>query len=205
MGKERLQIDYDVYRFNILTSAVANYNLGNFSEAKEKLSLLASSADRYKSGFLKYFRALLALTDGERWRAYRNLETAIFWDPEALPPYLLLALLYKEDKNIQKAIEVLIEAKKNVDDKSYAINYFLAGLYFEIKNYKMALEMYKIALRDITINDYEAKCKIFIAVCYAKLGDIRQANKWRKEAFEELGEEYADLREYINDIYVNNI
>lgn len=197
--------DFDEYRFDVLTSAIADFNLGNFSEAHRKLYGLEISANKEKDGFLTYFRSFLCLVEGDRMNAYHNLRDSIKSDPEAIPPYLLLALMYREDKNISQAIDVLLGAREEVGERVFSINYFLASLYFENNNYDSALDMYKEALKNITLNNYESECKIYIAVCYAKSGNVKEANAWRKEAFDELGDEYSQMREYINSIYENNV
>ncbi len=195
--------NFSTVRFDILTTAIAAFNTGNFEKAKVYLNILMQTATDKESSFLDYFKAMLLISDENYKSAVEHLLFSITYDEKAIQPYLLLAMLAKDKYNIADAIDVLELAKKKIDG-SYAIDSFYASLLFEQKNYQKAINLYKDALADTTINEYEAECKIFIASCYYLLNDRKQAYKWKDDALDEVADKKYK-KAYITRIWEENI
>lgn len=193
-------------RFDVLISAVASFNIHEFRDAKEKISLLNRYAENGKNGFLEYVLGRLDIAEDD---SPENIKSAIQsfkfctkYDKEAIPPYLELAQLYVDQNDSSSAIDTLMQARKDADDDNFGVNYFLAGILFDNGHYDKALNMYKEALSDVTINSYEAECKAYIAICYRRMGDYKAYQKWREDAFSEVKgnkEEVAYISKLFND------
>lgn len=192
--------DFDETRFDILTTAVAAFNCGEFSKAQECLDILYANSNPEADGFIKYLQAMLHLADGNTTDAMVSLDSAIDKDKKAIPPYLLLAQAYMDAGNDYQARQVLYKAREDAADDSFAVNYLLAALYFRNKAYDTAIEMYEEALSDISIDSLEGECKMYIAICHHRKGDSKSAYEWYDEALEEV-EDDPDNRRYLMKLW----
>lgn len=189
--------DFSTKRFDILTTAIAAFNVGDFKKASQYLKMLMPTSD--KCGFLYYFQAMLYIADGKNSEAITYLKMAIKADKQAIPPYLLLAQLYIDMDDDSSAMWILEDARRDVSD-NFAINYLYASLYFQKGNYDQALKLYKDALSNVTINIYEAECKIYIATCYQKQGKYSDASKWHTDALDEV-DDNKEFTDYIEKLW----
>lgn len=191
-------------RFDILISAVASFNIHEFMDAKEKIFLLNRYAESGKNGFLEYVLGRIDIAEDDSTvninSAMQSFELCIKHDKEAIPPYLELAQLYLDQNNRPSAASILMQARKDADDENFAVNYFLASIFFNQKDYDRALDMYEEALSDITINSYEAECKAYIAICYKRMGDYKAYKKWRENAFSEVKDSKENIS-YISKLF----
>lgn len=189
--------DFNTKRFDILTTAIAAFNIGDFQKANQYLKILMSESGNW--GFLYYFKAMLSLADGKNSDAITYLKSSIQEDKKAIPPYLLLAQLYIDMDFNTGAMWILEDARREVTN-NFAINYLYASLYFKKGEYSQAINLYKDALSNVTINIYEAECKIYIAACYYKNNETKEAYKWRDDALDEVDND-KEFTKYIRDLW----
>ncbi len=130
---------------------------------------------------------LLVTTEKYRVKKEREKEHKIRLD--SLNFYITSAEKFQASKNYKKAIEYFLKAKEDslLENKSQ-INLALANSYFEVKDYKKAIEIFNI----IETNDADTYFKQ--GICSKKIGDISSAIKSFKQA-SELGNIKAE-REY---------
>lgn len=170
---------------NTLVSAICNFNLGNYGKAKQLLDEAASSADPAKSSFIKYFSGLIALTDGDVSLAIERFKESSAQEQD-VTPMLAAAKSHIQNGNFEAAISDLETARRDIDSENYAVNNTLAAMYFRAGRYEDAKEMYREALSNVSINEFEAECKMFIAICYFKMKNYQESQKWVSDSMSEL-------------------
>lgn len=163
--------------------SIIEFNENEFAEAKKHLS----NAKPYfeERSFLEYLEGLLYLVDGKDDPAEKALREAIQQEPEAIPPYVVLAQVYHDNGDTGKACSILKSGLKDADDEIFSLNWMLGNFLYEDAFYKEAIVYYKEALSEVTINEIEAVCKLNIAKCYKKMGNFKESKKWLEDALEE--------------------
>ena len=183
--------------YNHIISAICCYNMGDYEKAETIVRSIQWFVPNDGMSFLHYLSGLLAVTKGDFQSAQRLLQSATEKD-ENITPHLALAHIFMQQKHESEAISVLEFARSHIDDDNYIVNNTLASLYYGKKDYKKALDMYKEALSDITINEYEAECKTYIALCYYHLGDANKSLEWLEDAMDEIDDQSALQAHYKN-------
>ena len=94
--------------------------------------------------------------------------------------YLDMFILYREEGNLDKAIEMLLKVKK-MNPHSSIIDYNLGVLYQEKGMIREAIRWYEEALDKTYTEEIIQDSQLNLAVCYLKLGQIGKAKLFLKE------------------------
>ena len=76
------------------------------------------------------------------------------------------------------------------------MNWMAGNCLFANARYDEAIEYYRKALSNMTINEYEALYKLNIAKCYKKLGKAKDGKYWLDDAIAEV----EDRPEMVSDL-----
>lgn len=169
--------------YDYLLLSIIEFNENEFAEAKKHLSNARIFFE--ESSFLEYLEGLLHLVDGKDDLAEKALREAIQQEPEAIPPYVVLAQMYHDNGATGKACSVLKRGLKDADDESFSLNWMLGNFLYEDDFYTEAVEYYKEALSEVSVNETEAVCKLNIAMCFKKMGNAKESKKWLEKALDE--------------------
>lgn len=187
--------------YDCLLKAILAYNLMRYDVAKDAINDCQYLFD--KKPVIYYVGALLDLTEGDYTSAEDKLNLAIAEEDDAVQPYILLSqLLIDENKYAQANFIVKLGLEKADDDN---FNLSLSGgniQYFHLHNYDAAIDYYKNALANMTVNEFEAECKLMIAKCYRKKGNTKKAQKWLGSALDEVSKN-APYKKSIYDSWIN--
>lgn len=171
--------------YDHLLLAVLEFNTNNFDEAKRHLGEARVYFDKEKSSFIHYMDGLLYLVYGKDALAERAFQKAIEQEPKAVPPYVVFAQTCFDNHKREKACSIL---KKGLDEgskKDFSLNWMLGEFLYEIGRYNEAPQYYKKALSGTSINEMEAMCKLKIAKCYLKTGELKESREWLMGALKE--------------------
>ena len=172
--------------YDYLLSAVINYNLEQFSTAQERLSHAKELADPQKMGACYYIEALLCFQRGEERKGTELLHNIVNQEPKAVIPYILLAQTAAKNGNYNEAFHVLESGMKNSKEEKCVMNWMAGNCLYNMERYNEAIPYYRTALRNMTINEYEAIYKLCIAKCYRKTGDYKEGEYWLEDAVSEV-------------------
>ena len=191
--------------YDNINGAIIAYNLGKFSLAEKYINEADRQAKDGTSSFIKYIKALLNLVKNEDTiAAIRNLDKAIQIEPGALNPYILKINILLDNNDLTGAFQTVKLGLDNYDDDNFQLNYLAGMIEYKNKNYKKAIEYFKNALSNTTINPVEAECKVRIALSYKKINQLDNASEWYKDALEEVEDkEYQSYRDKISKLYKN--
>jgi Flp pilus assembly protein TadD len=188
-------------KYDAINGAILAYDLGKFEKAEEYLSIAQSYFPK-NSSFISYMKALVYLSNNDLNNALLELNKAIAIEPEALNPYLLKINILLDQNNLSEALRVVKEGLKGYDDDSFQLNY-LGGMISLKKGYFLdAIDYFKDALSNTTINPIEAECKMSIAIAYKKLYRYEDAEEWYEDAIEEIEDrEFDNYRKHLIQMY----
>ena len=188
----------DTTAYNALLLSILCYNDGDFDGARRAAAAARQFVDPKRSSVLDYVDALMNLADGKETDAVRLLERITAQEPDALPPYIVLAQIRIDEKEFMEALRVLQLGLENVDDRDCSMNWMAGNCLYSSGRYEEAIEYYRKALSNMTINEYEALYKLNIARCYKKLGRAEEGKYWLDDAIAEVDdrpEMVSDLRQ----------
>lgn len=186
----------DATAYNALLLSILCYNDGDFDGARSAAAAARQFVDPTCSSVLDYVDALMNLADGKETDAVRLLERIIAQEPDALPPYIVLAQLRIDEKDFMEALRVLQLGLKNVDDRDCSMNWMSGNCLCASGRYEEAIKYYRKALSNMTLNEYEALYKLNIAKCYKKLGRAEEGKYWLDDAIAEV----SDRTEMVSDL-----
>lgn len=181
--------------YDLINGAILAYNLGKYKKSQSYLND-AKKVFPTKSSFIYYHQALLYLVDYDIDKAMKNLNNAILEEPDALNSYLLKAQIAIDNNQSILAKDTIDEGLKGFDDGNFQLNYIRAMITYNEKNYQEAIEYFEEALSNMTINEIEAECKIWIAKCYKHLNNTKKSNKWYLDGMDEIN----DNKKYQNKL-----
>ncbi len=162
-----------------ITATACNRPDGKTSEKEQKAALTADSVvlvtqliKEDSANFMLYLtRARLNLEQGKVDPAFRDVNTAISLDPNAIEPYMLLSDLYFILGNIDNAFAALRKAAE-LDPDNERPYQKMAEAYLIIKNYSMAK---KSADRVLSINMDNADAYFLKGIAFLEQGDTTDA------------------------------
>lgn len=190
------RITDDTTAYNGLLLSILRYNNGDFVGARSAAAAARQFVDPTCSSVLDYVDALMDLAEGKEADAVRLLERIIAQEQDALPPYIVLAQIKIDERNFMEALRVLQLGLKNVDGRDCSMNWMAGNCLFANARYDEAIEYYRKALSNMTINEYEALYKLNIAKCYKKLGKAKDGKYWLDDAIAEV----EDRPEMVSDL-----
>ena len=176
----------DTTAYNYLLSAIIRYDLEQYSAAKSALDLARQYTAYDKSSVLDYIDALLSLQNEDTQKATQLLQHISAEEPKVAVPYIVLAQLYTKQKNHLEAFRTLDRGIKNSGEEKCVMNWMAGNSLYNLARYEEAIPYYKTALRNMTVNEYEAIYKLCIAKCYKKMGDNMNGIYWLNDAFSEV-------------------
>ena len=186
-----------VSSYDLINGAILTYNLGDFKKSQEYLDRSKVSFG-VSSSFINYMQALLNLVNNNS--AGYELNLAIAQEPKALNPYLLKIQIAMDEDRLSEARRVVDEGLDNYDDDNYQLNYLGGIILYRQGNYKGAIDYFKDALSNTTINEIEAETKMLIAKCYKKDSNSKKADKWYMDALSEVDDDDENGQKYINKL-----
>lgn len=195
----------DIYSnaYDAINGMILAYDIGRFQQA-EKYVEYAKTHLPVESSMVYYMEALLLLSNNQTSKALSKLNLAIIDEKDTLNPYLLKINIQMDSNDLYGALQTVQSGLNNYDDDNFQLNYLGGMISYKRGFYKDAIDYFKEALSNITINNVEAECKARIALSYKKLNEYEKANEWFKEALEEVsGKEYKKYREQIEKIFRN--
>ncbi|GHV34008.1 hypothetical protein FACS1894187_03710 [Synergistales bacterium] len=181
--------------YNYLLLSLIQYNNREFEAAKNSMQKAREYVDPERSSVLDYVDALLCLGEGKDENCRNLLFKINQIEPTAIPPYVLLGQIYYDNKSYIEAFNVLKVGLTDADDDDCTLNYMAGNCLYAAGNYKQAIEYYKEALSNMTINEMEALYKLSIAKCYRKLGDSKLSEEWLADAIDEVSKNDAMIAE----------
>ena len=187
----------DTTAYNNLLLSILRYNNGDFDEARSAAAAARRFVDPMRSSVLDYVDALMDLAEGKEMDAIQLLERIIAQEPDALPPYIVLAQIRIDRKDFVEAFRVLQLGLKNVDGRDCSMNWMAGNCLYANGHYEEAIKYYRKALSNMTINEYEALYKLNIARCYRRMGRAEDGKYWLEDAIAEVDdrvEMVSDLR-----------
>lgn len=190
------RITDDATAYNGLLLSILRYNNEDFGGARSAAAAARQFVDPTCSSVLDYVDALMDLAEGKEADAVRLLERIIAQEQDALPPYIVLAQIRIDERNFMEALRVLQLGLKNVDGRDCSMNWMAGNCLFANGRYDEAIEYYRKALSNMTINEYEALYKLNIAKCYKKLGKAKDGKYWLDDAIAEV----EDRPEMVSDL-----
>ena len=176
----------DTTAYNYLLSAIIRYDLEQYSAAKSALDLARQYTAYDKSSVLDYIDALLALQNNDTSKAAQLLQHISVEEPKVAVPYIVLAQLYTKQQNHLEALRTLDRGIKNSGEEKCVMNWMAGNSLYNLTRYEEAIPYYKTALRNMTVNEYEAIYKLCIAKCYKKMGDSKNGIYWLNDALSEV-------------------
>lgn len=140
----------------------------DYPKVRERLALLYLGVNNYEKSLLNYEELLKKYPD--------NMELKF--------KYILIAI---DGGFLDKAKEPLQEILKGEPDNQKAL-YFMGLLNKEKKDWAKSIEFFE----KVTDKEYERSAKLYLSVCYEKLGENSKAflvlkNYWEKERDSEIG------------------
>jgi len=196
-------IDMKNNAYDAINGMILAYDIGEFEKA-EYFVRYAKTHLPEKSSMVYYIQALLAMSNNKTSQALAELDQAISAEKDTLNPYLLKATIQIDLDDLYGALLTVKKGLENYDDDSFQLNYMAGMISYKMKEYKSAIDYFKEALSNTTINNVEADCKIQIALSYKKLHEDKEADKWLEDAIEEVsGKEYKEYRKRISTMYHN--
>jgi tetratricopeptide (TPR) repeat protein len=181
--------------YNYLLLSLIQYNNGEFDAAKASVQKAREFTNPKHSSVLDYVDALLCLGDGKEKEACDLLLKINRTEPEIIQPYVVMAQVYFDNGNYMEAFNALRRGLNDADDDDCTLNYMAGNCLYAYGDYKQAVEYYKDALSNMTINEVEALYKLNISRCYKKLGNSKQAEKWLNDAISEVSKNEAMIAE----------
>jgi len=179
--------------------AVMYDDLGDLDTAIQEYKK-ALSLD-YKNSLIHLGLAASQIKKGEFPRAIEELKLAARFDPEAIEPHAILALLYSSQNKLDLATgeyEIALRNASKLQPKNIEIYKTLGAIYLQQKKYKEAENAYKLIL-DLSPNDAEAH--FYLANIYDELKDRAKAEAELKNALE-LKPDYHQALNYLGYLYV---
>lgn len=173
--------------YDLLQLAIIKFNNNDFEGAQDYLNRARGFFNSSKTGTLDYLQALIHLSNGSDSIAEGVLNKAVEKDPEAIPPYVVLAQIYHDNGDHGMAISTLKRALEMTDDKDFSLNWMAANFLYEKELYGEAIDFFENALGSVSLDQLEALCKLGIAKCYSKMDRYKEAEKWHKAAVKEVG------------------
>jgi tetratricopeptide (TPR) repeat protein len=173
--------------YDYLLKAVLEFNMMKYHEASQTLF----KCDSYfkNPSVIYYMRSLLSLVNGDYDNAKINVSSAIAIDEEAILPYILYVQILIDTNNFELANAIAEAGLSKADDENFTLSLLAGNInYFELKRYENAIEHYRNALSNISVNEFESECKLMIAKSYRKLGDTKIAQKWLQKALSEVND-----------------
>ena len=176
--------DYTAY--NCLLLAVIRYNLRKYDEAKRVIQTGRKYVNPEKSSVLDYVEALIALMEEDEVKGVALLRKIIEKEPKISTPYIVLGQLAFDKENYFEAFDILEKGLNNTNDEVCVMSWMAGNSLYNAKRYEKAIDFYKKALSNMTINEYEALYKLNIAKCYKKLGNNKDGLYWLDDAISEV-------------------
>ncbi len=172
--------------YNYLLSAIINYNLEKFDTARERLSQAERLAAPAKMGACYYIDALLSFQKGDERKGIELLHKIITQEPQAATPYILLAQILMKNERYGEAFYILQAGMNHSKEETCVMNWMAGNCLYDMERYEAAIPYYKTALRNMTINEYEAIYKLCIAKSYKKMGNDEEGLQWLDDAISEV-------------------
>ncbi|MDR1979352.1 MAG: tetratricopeptide repeat protein [Synergistaceae bacterium] len=172
--------------YNYLLLAIIQYNHLDLLSCRNSVNKARQFVDPKRSSLLDYIEALLDLGEGKKAKSVELLFKITLQEPEAIPPYIILAQIDQDNKRYKNAFETLKRGLSESDKKDCTMNWMAGNCLYEMKEYEKAIPYYRAALANMTINEMEAMYKLNIAKCYKKLGDGQNGTKWLEDAIGEV-------------------
>jgi tetratricopeptide (TPR) repeat protein len=191
--------------YDLVNAAIFSHNLGKHDLAKKYIekAYIISSDD---SSYIYYLKAVLSLYDGDTQSAISYLDSAIEYEKDALLPYILESQILLDQDNKGAALDILKQGLSNYDDDNFQLNYLAGMIAYDMGVYGEALEYFKTALSNVSINPIEGELKARIAASYYRLGNFSKAKKWFDDAMDEVSDkEYTEYRKNLNNLYYNKL
>jgi tetratricopeptide (TPR) repeat protein len=183
------------YGYDLLVKTIIEYNLNDFERAT--VSLNQARPYFTENGVLDYIEALLWLTDGDFNQARALIQKAINEEPEAVIPYILLTQMLIDQEQYAEADRMAARGLDQSDSSDFTLLSMAGNInYNHLKQYDKARQYYSEALKEISINEYEAEMKFRIGKCYQKLGNYKKALDWKNDALSEVKD---------NPVYAKNL
>ena len=182
--------------YNYLFLAIIRYHMNKLGEAKTAVSWARDYIDPEKSSVLDYVDALLAFNDGDDKKAVNLLRGITEKEPQAATPYIVLAQSAFDNQNYFEAFDILDRGLRATDDEICVMSWMAGNSLYNVGRYKAAIPYYEKALKNMTINEYEALYKLNIAKCYKKLDNYKEAKYWLDDAISEV----KDNKEMVEEL-----
>jgi hypothetical protein len=189
---------------DLLVLGLMCYEKGNVELFQKALTrtkdLYLFEWDNY--GFIDYLEAVSALLDRDIELAKHKLGRAIYQNPYAIEPIVLLINLLSDDleKNEKKILTLINFTEDNFNSNKYSSNYSLLAPYFRLgtiyylnEDYDNSKKFYKKAENEIGfLNNFfgskqlKNQIRLGIANCYYQSNDYKEANKIYNDIVEGL-------------------
>lgn len=183
---------------------IIQFELGQFQEAYESLKTACTKADFDTDlGFLQF--AKIAFSMGKHDEAIAGYRRSLELNPNQLEVYVLLAQAYIGKNEFDQAASILGAVEKNAQDNIRILS-MIGQFYFIMENYQNAFNCFN-RLRSLPGHPFDTY--LFISKCFAKLGNIQEAEnllneilaqnipeQFKKITLKELG----DLRAQQNNV-----
>ena len=181
-----LKEDDDYTAYNCLLLAVIRYNLRKYDEAKRVIQTGRKYVNPEKSSVLDYVEALIALMEEDEVKGVALLRKIIEKEPKISTPYIVLGQLAFDKEQYFEAFDILEKGLNKTNDEVCVMSWMAGNSLYNAKRYEKAIDFYKKALSNMTINEYEALYKLNIAKCYKKLGNNKDGSYWLDDAISEV-------------------
>ncbi|MCM8800915.1 MAG: tetratricopeptide repeat protein [Candidatus Omnitrophica bacterium] len=134
-------------------------------------------------------------------QAIKELNLAVKFNPEAVEPHAILALVYLAEGKPELATQEYEIALKNaslLQPKNIEIYKNLGAVYLRQKKFKEAQDIYRLILE---LTPQDAQIHLYMAVIYDELKDKDNVEKELKKAIE-LNPDYHEAMNYLGYLYV---
>ncbi len=155
----------------------------------------------YQNSAIHLGLAATLFKDNQAAKAAEELNLAIKFDPDAVEPHLILALLYFSQNKVSLAnaeYEITLKKAINIQPENADIYKSLGLLYLRQKKFKEAEGIYRLVLN---ISSQDAQVYFYLANISDELKNRAEAVKNLKKALE-LKPDYSEALNYLGYLYV---
>jgi tetratricopeptide (TPR) repeat protein len=183
------------FAYDQINCAILNFNIRQYSESKHCLDVAEGHIKNHS--FVNYLSASIDLSKGgDKSNVEKKLRQAIKEEPEALKPYILLAMVLEDQGKYDAAIEVEKGGIKNVGSK-FELTWKAGEDSLAIQKYDDAIQFYQNAYSSINslvhwvsepvgIKRLKADCYMKIALAYKKSNQEEKGYEFFKKAVDKL-------------------